>query len=44
MSFILIKMTLGNLQRALSKMLHAKGKVETLGLRFYASSQEEGIG
>lgn len=44
MSFILIKMTLGNLQRALSIKLHEKGKVESLGLGFYASSQEDGIG
>lgn len=44
MSFILIKMTLGNLQRALSEKFHAKEEAESLGLGFSVSSKEGGIG
>lgn len=43
MSFILIKMTPGNLQRALSEKLHGKEKVKSLGLGFYVSSKEDGV-
>lgn len=43
MSFILIKMTLGNLQWALSEKLYGKEKAESLVLGFYASRKKDGI-